>query len=81
MLPPFYFHSDLNCRDYEIGSGVVDQDLDTGLNDANFVGLKILLRLFLKKNKAQLALIMRAVRSVGFLRRRRVSRGEFGVLE
>jgi hypothetical protein len=31
--------------------------------------------------KAQLALIMRAVRSVGFLRRRRVSRGEFGVLE
>jgi hypothetical protein len=51
MLPPFYFHSDLNCRDYEIGSGVVDQDLDTGLNDASFVGLKILLRLFLKKNK------------------------------
>jgi adenine-specific DNA-methyltransferase len=33
------------------------------------------------KLKAQLALIMRAVRSVGFLRRRRVSRGEFGVLE
>ena len=32
-------------------------------------------------DKAQLALIMRAVRSVGFLRRRRVSRGEFGVLE
>jgi anthranilate phosphoribosyltransferase len=33
------------------------------------------------KEMAQLALIMRAVRSVGFLRRRRVSRGEFGVLE
>jgi len=35
----------------------------------------------LLKFMAQLALIMRAVRSVGFLRRRRVSRGEFGVLE
>ena len=35
----------------------------------------------LPKTMAQLALIMRAVRSVGFLRRRRVSRGEFGVLE
>jgi len=43
--------------------------------------LIISLALFLTYFMAQLALIMRAVRSVGFLRRRRVSRGEFGVLE